>query len=219
MSSVRHHPGEDVLWDYHCGRLSGGQALIMRAHTETCAQCRADLRLLDAVGGAMLETADEVAMSENALDLALARIERPVEAETETMPALPRRPAFLQGFELPESLRDVVVKKRYWAAPGVWMAPVEAGDSSKTAKTFLMHVKKGMTMPEHTHRGREMTLVLKGRFSDALGQYEVGDLTVCDEVVHHSPSIQEDCLCLVTLEASILPLTWLGRLIQPISRV
>ncbi len=216
--NVSHHPGEDLLWDYYRGALPAGKALVVRTHLELCAHCRGDLNLFDAVGSAMLEQVEGVAMADNALDLALARIERPEEASVEAQPAA--LPAFLNGFDLPPGLHDSAIRGRYWAAPGVWMAPVDTG-AGKWAKTFLMFVKAGMVMPEHTHRGLEMTLVLKGRFSDVHGDYRVGDVTCCDDDICHSPAIaaDEDCLCLVYQEAPIIPKTWLGKVLQPFARI
>lgn len=216
--SVNHHPGEELLWDYYRGALPAGKALLVRTHLELCVHCRADLKLFDSIGAAMLEDVEGVPLADNALDLALARIERPGEAPV--MPVSAPLPAFLQGFELPPGVREAATRGRYWAAPGVWMAPVDTGTGT-WAKTFLMFVKAGMTMPEHTHRGLEMTLVLKGRFSDKNGDYALGDITCCDDDICHSPAIaaDEDCLCLVYQEAPIIPKTWLGKVLQPFARI
>lgn len=215
---VTHHPAEDVLWDYHRGRLTPGRALTVAVHLDLCPHCRSQLRLFDSIGGAFLEEIEGVELSDNALDLALARIERP---ETVTVPQAARHPAFLDGFALPDSLKTAVITGRYWAAPGVWMAPVHLDGAPLSDKTFLMSVKAGMVMPEHTHRGIETTIVLKGRFSDVFGEHQVGDYTSCDESHRHSPSIAEDgdCLCLVWQDAAIRPLTLLGKLLQPLARI
>ncbi len=216
--TARVHPPEDLLWDYHRGRLSPGVRLTVRTHIELCPQCRSELKLLDAVGGALLEDIDGVAMSDNALDLALARIERPEEPEPVTTV---KRPAFLEDFDLPETLKTADIPGRYWAAPGVWMAPVKFDEDTKGTKTYLMFVKRGMVMPEHTHRGCEITLMLKGTFNDLNGSYSRGDFVLCDEAIQHSPSVgaDEDCLCLVAQDGLILPKTWLGKLLQPFARI
>lgn len=216
MNSVRHHIAEDLLWDYHRGALPVGLRLTVEVHLELCPHCRAETALFDVIGGALLDDVEGVPLSESALDLALARIERPEEpVKTVAKP----HPAFLDGFDLPESLAARIAG-RYWAAPGVWIAPVHTDDAPKGSKTYLMHVKAGMTMPEHTHRGSEVTLVLKGRFSDVYGDYNQGDIAVCDDEHCHSPAIiDEDCLCLIWQAAPIVPKTWLGKLLQPFARI
>ena len=219
--STAHHPDEDMLWDYHRGALAPGIALGVRTHLDMCAQCRTDMRVFSAVGGALLDAAEGIAMSDNALDLALARIERP---EADVAPARRdiRQPAFLKGFELPDSLKQVQVKDRYFVAPGVWLAPIAVDRPVKGAKTYLMFVKAGMAMPEHTHRGREITVMLQGHYKDHKGDYHRGDFAQCDDSDDcHMPAMQGDvdCLCLVAQEAAIVPKTLLGWLLKPIARI
>lgn len=213
------HPGEDLLWDYHRGALTPGLALTVSTHLDRCPHCRSDLRVFDCVGGATLEQIDGVEMSASALDLALARIERPEEAPAARQAI--RHPAFLQGFDLPQSLKTIAVKNRYWAAPGVWIAPVEIEGAPKGSKTYLMHVKAGMIMPPHSHRGRETTVVLKGRFNDGSGEYGPGDFMAVADDHTHAPSVPEgeDCLCLIAQESAIVPHTWLGKALQPFARI
>lgn len=218
MQSVHHHPDDDILWHYCCGAASPGAALVVRAHIETCPHCRSGLKVFEALGGALLERIEGVAMSDAALELALARIERPAVAPARPVKKLP---AFLDGFALPPSVAAAAVRGRYWAAPGVWIAPIDTGETDRRIKTYLMYVKAGMIMPEHTHAGQEMTLMLKGSFTDKYGALAVGDFAVRTEEDSHSPAItaDEDCLCLVMQTAPIVPKTWLGRILQPFARI
>ena len=203
MTTAHHHPGEDLLWDYYRGALAPGLSLAVATHLELCPDCHNDLKLFDAIGGALLNDIEDAPMSDNALDLALARIERPIErpdADSEKPAVVAKRPAFLAGIELPASLQTAAIQDRYWAAPGVWMAPVVVPDAPKGSKTFLMHVKAGMAMPAHTHRGMEITVMLAGRYSDHKGTYARGDFSLCDDSDdRHCPVMQgdEDCMCLV----------------------
>ena len=215
-----YHPSEDVLWDYYRGALKPGLALVVRSHLELCPHCRADVALFDAVGGAMLDTIEGVAMADNALALALARIERP-ETPARAGPAR-KAPAFLDGVALPRALGDARIGNRYWVAPGVWLARVEPADAGRERHfTYLLRVPPGMAMPQHTHRGRETTVVLSGGFKDDSHSYGAGDFVCCDETDTHSPQTEadEDCICLIAHEAPIVPLTWLGRLLQPFARI
>jgi putative transcriptional regulator len=220
MSTV-HHPGEDLLWDYFRGALAPGLRLSVRAHLDLCPHCREDMRVLSAIGGTMLDEVEGVAISESALDLALARIERPEVPEAPKARPI-KQPAFLEGFALPDSLKGVQVKGRYWVAPGVWMAPVDLPQPARGSKTYLMFVKAGMAMPEHNHRGREITVMLQGRYKDHKGSYERGDFAMCDDSdTDHTPAMEGevDCLCLIAQEAAIIPQTWLGWLLKPIARI
>ncbi len=221
MSSVHFHPEDDMLRDYHRGALAAGQRLVVRAHLDMCVHCRNELKLMDVIGGAMLASIEGVAVAYNALDLALARIERPAEPVAKAAPSL-RRPKFLKGFDLPPSLEGVAIKDRYFVAPGVWLAPVEVEDPAPGSKTYFMYVKAGMAMPPHAHRGREMTLMFQGQYRDHKGLYARGDMATCDDSDdRHSPAMEGDvdCLCLVSQEAAIVPQTMLGWLLKPIARI
>ncbi|MGZ3299046.1 MAG: zf-HC2 domain-containing protein, partial [Asticcacaulis sp.] len=91
-----HHPAEDMLWDFHRGALKPGLSMVVRAHLDLCPHCREEMRLFDAIGGAMLDDLEGVPLTGNGLDLALARIERPEEPAASLVV---RHPAFLEGFE------------------------------------------------------------------------------------------------------------------------
>lgn len=215
-----YHPSEDVLWDYYRGALKPGLGLVVRSHLSLCPHCRNDIALFDGIGGVLLDEVEGVAMADNALDLALARVERP-EAAPVPVKARPKTPAFLDGIDLPEALKDARVRGRTFVAPGVWLARVDAPGAKPDHLTYLLRVPPGMAMPEHTHRGRETTVVLSGGFKDARHSYGVGDFVCCDEADRHSPETEadEDCICLIAQEQPIVPLTWLGRLLQPFARI
>ena len=222
LHDIGHHPAEDMLWDYYRGALKPGLGLVVRSHLDLCPHCRGDVALFDAIGSAMLDRAEGVAMADNALALALARIERPETPVVAPVKAPRKAPAFLDGVELPQSLKDSHIRGRYWVAPGVWLARVDPPDADRDAHfTYLLHVPPGMAMPQHTHRGRETTIVLKGSFKDGKNRYEVGDFVYCDDEDCHSPKTEthEDCICLIAHDAPIVPMTWLGKILQPFARI
>jgi len=218
MTYISHHPDELILLDFHRGRLASGQALLVRAHLEMCAHCRSTLHLFEAIGGSFLEETAPVEMAADALELAIARIERPESVSEE--PRASVQPAYLSDKDLPACLRQAAFKKRYWGAPGVWMAHLDTPQKGRNL-TYLMCVRGGMKMPLHGHEGMEMTLVLSGSFSDDNGVYRPGDCVVCEEGDPHSPLIaaDEDCLCLIAALAPIAPKTVLGKLLQPFARI
>jgi putative transcriptional regulator len=221
FSRVTHHPSEDMLWDYYRGALKPGLDLVVRSHLELCSHCHDDLVLFHAIGSAMLDEVEGIAVSDTALDLALARIERPDTPVPEAPVKAPRKaPAFLDGVDLPQTLKGAHIHGRHWVAPGVWLARVDVAGAGKSP-TYLLRVPPGMAMPEHTHRGRETTVVLKGRFSDSKGEYKVGDFVCCDDDDCHSPAVAADgdCICLIAQESPIVPMTWLGRILQPFARI
>ena len=72
-------------------------------------------------------------------------------------------------------------------------------------------------MPEHEHRGEEITVLLKGSFSDAEGKYVKGDFVVRHAGERHQPTatLDTDCICLVSLEQPVKPSSFWYRLLEP----
>jgi putative transcriptional regulator len=85
----------------------------------------------------------------------------------------------------------------------------------------LYHIKAGGKIPEHTHHGSEMTLVLEGGFSDAEGSYHQGDFLFREPSDVHAPTAlqSEDCICLAVLDAPLKFTGWKYRWMNPFLRL
>ena len=81
----------------------------------------------------------------------------------------------------------------------------------------LYHIRAGGRIPEHTHRGSEMTLILEGGFSDANGSYHKGDFLLRQPGDVHAPTAlqSEDCICLAVLDAPLKFTDWKFRWMNP----
>jgi putative transcriptional regulator len=223
VNMTHYHPENDQLLSLYLGHASQGEALIFKAHAELCGQCRQTLSLFDALGGMMFEDTAPVVMREDALNRALARLDRGLEEEERSQ--TPSRsntiPVCLKGFELPSVLVTASYQKQKKIAPGVWLLPLDKDYQKGTDKTYLMYVAPGMTMPIHDHKGTEITLVLEGAFSDDKGHYQKGDLLINEPGDVHAPSIGsgDGCLCLFTARGPIAPKTVLGKILQPFAGI
>lgn len=78
-----------------------------------------------------------------------------------------------------------------------------------------------MAVPEHSHRGLELTMVLQGAFSDEVDHFARGDVETADSDLHHMPvaDLGEDCICLAVTDAPLRFRAWLPRLAQPFLRI
>ena len=78
---------------------------------------------------------------------------------------------------------------------------------------MLLRVGGGRRVPEHSHGGQELTLILQGAYRDRFGVFAAGDIADHDEDVEHQPIAEpgEDCICLVAVDA---PLSFRSRLIR-----
>lgn len=212
MRTIKHHLTDDMIVGYSAGLLPEAVNLVVATHISLCDECRAALAAQDAVGGAVLEDVGEAALSEDCLDGALAMI-RGMGADPAPrdirMPSAPVAPAPLLDY-IGGSLDDVA-----WRPIGLGVRQAIL-KTSPDATARLLHIPAGTAMPDHGHRGLELTLVLKGAFRDDEGYFARGDIEIADADLHHTPvaDISEDCICLAVTDAP-LRLKGLARLAQP----
>ncbi len=219
---VRSHPKPLLLTQYYHAMLSPGLDLALEAHIDRCPQCRDILSAADAGEIARLPQGDEAPLPDETLVQSLAQsLERidALEAGSPRARPEPRWPKWLQAIALPNTMDPATVGRRHWPAPGVWIAPVALDGETRGARTYLISVKAGIAVPQHSHAGREITVVLSGNLADEGGVYGPGNLMDCDGSHSHAPAAATDCVCLVAAEAPVVMQTWIGRLIQPLAGI
>ena len=208
MTTPNHHPSADRLLEYAVGTLAGHRAMVVATHLQACRGCAAEVATNEAIGGVLLSALPPAPMNADALARALARIERPAPARPAT--------AFTSDWALipPPAVR-AARKRRRWAAPGVWVAPVIGGPFGR--RSYLLGIGPVIAVPRHTHRGVELVCVLKGAFEDDGVVYAPGDFCESGESVEHQPRVTADgeCVCLIAVDASLIARDWVGRLFQP----
>jgi putative transcriptional regulator len=205
---ISHHPPPDVLADSARGVLDYGAMLVVAAHVHACAVCRAEVKLWEGVGGALLEEEAPQPLSDGAFERMSARLNSTVTAPSHKN-ALPK---YLEAFSIPEPLRTQSFGSRFWVTPNIWFASVEKPAGSES-RTYLLYAKPNTKLSVHTHVGREMTIILHGAFRDGSDLYAASDFAMVDDAVTHSPAVtgDQDCLCLISADAPM-------RLSNPIAR-
>lgn len=214
--SIRHHPSDDLLFEYAAGSLDEAWSLAIATHLALCPACRAAVARGEAVGGTLVAEAAPAAMADDALDRVLARLDG--------LPAEVRQPAGPVARDpdmvLPQPLRGYVggdVDRLDWKRLGVgaFQIPIATGGRA-TAR--LLRIPGGLAVPEHGHRGGELTLVLAGSFSDEGGRFGRGDLEYGDDDLQHQPIADpgEDCICLAVTDAPLRFKGLVARLAQPL---
>jgi putative transcriptional regulator len=208
------HPYETTLLDYARGALKPGARVVVASHLETCAVCAADVHALEAAAGCLIDGLVPAELQDHALEMILASIERPIPAPAPLAPLAAS--SLLRDVDAPAALRRADIGPARWMAPGVRVAKLRGVGEGEMA--YLLRVAPGMRMPDHGHRGAELTLVLKGSFSDHMGHYRVGDLAEVGEDNEHSPTVgaDEDCVCLVAAQGVMRMKEWLPRVLQPL---
>lgn len=86
--------------------------------------------------------------------------------------------------------------------PGVKECRIETDDGTTA---ILYRIRGGKKMPQHTHEGSEVTLVIRGAFRDETGTYGRGAVAITDEDIDHTPVAVEgeECLCFAVMDAPL----------------
>jgi len=211
---IQHHLTDALMMAYSAGSLPEAFSLTVATHISMCDECRARLGAFDTVGGALLEGTDEVAMTRDSFAATMARIRA---ARPEVKPA-PRRAGLL-----PVPLQDYIggdLDAVRWRPVGMGVRQAIL-PTSKAATARLLHIPAGAAVPDHGHRGTELTLVLQGAFVDQVSRFGPGDIEIVNEDLNHTPvaDIGADCICLAATDAPLRFRALMPRLAQPFLRI
>lgn len=217
--TIHHHLSDSTLMSYAAGNCSEAVSLAVAAHLSQCKHCRVKLRRLEMIGGALLETGPSKAMSENALDKVLARINASPDNNHISAPD-PLPDNFianpLDNF-LPNGLDNIRWRT---VAPGIKTHTlIQSAQEKSTAK--LIKIAPGMTIPEHSHSDTELTLVLHGSYSDEVGRFCEGDIADLDQSIKHQPiaDTSESCICLIAMDGPLIFNQFVPRMMQLVSGI
>lgn len=218
-----HHPDEALLFDYATGRTSEAEGLIVATHLTLCPECRHKVAEFEAIGGAIVDDITPVAMADNAFAAVLSEIGS--DAAVNRATAIPTaatpvsRDAVPVGGSsmLPRPILTYLDNPRTLTWNSVVRGLEEVSLPIDCATVKLLRIRAGMAMPQHTHGGTEMTMVLAGGFTDETGHYQRGDVAATDAAVDHRPVADagEDCVCLIVTDAPLRLTGPIGRLLNP----
>jgi len=217
MTNIKHHLTDALLMAYSAGTLPEAFNLTVAAHLSMCDDCRARQGAFDTVGGAMLENCERVRMDQGSLEATMARIR--------AAPVIPTQrastPKLASG--LPTPLFDYIggdLDTVKWRPVGMGVKQAIL-PTSRDATARLLFIPAGAAVPDHGHRGTELTLVLRGAFQDETDHFGPGDIEVANEDLHHTPvaDIGEDCICLAATDAPLRFSGLIPRIAQPFLRI
>lgn len=168
----------------------------------------------NALGGALLETQSDVGVGPEALQRTLEKIAAggPVEKLKNRSDA-----------EFPAPLIDYIgdsLDSIKWQPIGMGVKQSILSTSSE-ATARLLYIPPGTAIPDHSHSGIEMTLVLKGAFADKTEYFAEGDVEIADGSTNHTPVAADGtpCICLAVTEAPLKFRNIFHRMIQPLMRI
>jgi putative transcriptional regulator len=209
--AVLPHPNEPsaldaILAGYACGSLSPALHALVGAHLELSAHNRGFVSALETTLGESV-----AAGSGRAIRQREARLDAIFAEPAIAMPRVhpceaPRALTHFLGAPLDRlDFRAVL--------PGIRECRI---DIDPDARAVLYRIRPGRKMPQHSHEGLEVTLVLKGGFTDATGHFRRGDMVVADEHLDHVPvaDADEECICFAVMDAPLKLTGTFGRLIN-----
>jgi putative transcriptional regulator len=214
--TIRHHISDPLLMAYSTGTLPEAFSLVVATHISMCDDCRARLMSFDAIGGALIE--DEAAdLADASVDAIMARITGLPQGDG------PVRAARAPKGVLPAPLRDYVggdLAEVKWRSIGMGVRQAIL-PTARDASARLLYIPAGQAVPDHGHRGMELTLVLQGAFRDSEDRFGPGDLEIATEDLEHTPVAEAgaDCICLAATDAPLRFNKLIPRMAQPFFRI
>ena len=244
------HPDIHWLIDYAAGSLPLSHALCVAAHNEHCAACRHKAGELSAIGGSLISSGHQPSLGEEHLltceiskvdetsqlnDALLEKVWAAIDEcdPGESGPQFAPKPvashqadlsAGLNETPLPNCVQKLLpsdIENISWKKLGrsVSVAHLASGDTKR--EVALHRLQPGRGVANHDHCGQEVTVVLRGSFSDQQGRYLPGDFLVMQAGQAHRPTASGDmeCICLSVVDAPIKFTGPLNRLIDPFLKI
>ncbi len=206
---------EEAITEYAAGTLSPAKHMIIACQSELSADVAANVCEQEAIAASLLDDIEPVSMSDKFMQSVLQSLPDHKTPAQDLAPVSGLAPKTLRN-ALGHGLRDMKWKTM---VPGVSVYDVLGNRRYETGdRLYLLRVKGGMQMPEHSHRGEEWSLILTGQYSVGDKTYSRGDLHIEDERETHAPYINEgeDCICLIMTQGPLVMKNFLPKVVQKI---
>lgn len=223
-----HHPSEATLVSFAAGALSPEMTAVAATHVEVCRHCREVLANAERIGGLLLgqqlpagPDAAQMARQRGAMLDRLDESTSGISAATIDSHAVATRRADPECLPFPLQVyfgRSWSALRWRWIAPGVHMIRAVHSDRDTL---ILLKIAPGRSVPVHSHRGTELTQILRGAYDDALGHFGPGDAADLDDETEHQPITApgSPCICVAAMDAPLRFPGWLAGKLQPLIRI
>lgn len=231
---IKHHPSNEILLLHTKGELPLSLSLAVSAHIEMCEECqKVQQALTQQESDATWQAADTSAVAQkhsvDSLDLVsdvtvnedlsdmLAHImeQAPEELLFEASKPTATKVAG-RNYSLPRAFRQY--DKLKWSGIGA-VSRARVVSESDDVRGSLLHIDKDASIPQHSHKGYELTLLLDGSFEDENGKYERGDFIWLEGDHQHSPYTKEGCLCYAVQNAPLHFVSGVSKVLNPLGKM
>jgi len=213
---IKHHPKFELIQSFVNGELPASLSAGIAIHAEMCPKCRHQIaQLTDQVAEVNFEDdyQDNLSVEDLNMDQMIAAI---TESDDIFLPPENDEKSVVfnnKTYVLPKALNNMVVGK---AANIGKLSRSRIQLNENEIHTSLLQMQPGGGVPEHTHKGFELTLLLEGSFQDDNGEYVKGDFIMLDASHQHHPVSIEGCLCYTVANDALHFTQGINKLLNPI---
>lgn len=222
---IKHHPKFEFIQGFVNGDLPASLSAGIAIHAEMCPTCQKQIaQLTEQVAEASFEQAflhkfciddanDMDQLNDVDFDEMISNI---TESDAVVQPQIPSNLTMsFKGdeYQLPTVLSRMEFGKTAQIGK---LARARVQLNEGEIHTSLLHIEPGGGVPEHTHNGFELTVLLAGSFSDDQGEYVAGDFIMLDGRDQHNPVSEHGCLCYTVVNDSLHFTQGINKLLNPI---
>lgn len=199
--SFSHHPDVSTLMTCSAGSQPEALCAVVVSHISMCGSCREELGRMEQIGVTLFERLPEThAASWNQvlqdLDASIEPAQPPAKAPKHTQIScdVPVPLIGVLGSEL-----DAIAWRELAAGVSQFVVPLTAGAKGDLR---LIKLAPGRELPRHGHRGEELTIILRGGYSDDFDTFKRGDFSDLDDDAEHAvkADAKDGCILLIASE-------------------
>ena len=219
---ITHHPKFELIQSFVNGDLPASISAGIAIHAEMCSKCRDQIaQLTDHVAEVSFEdTASSTHAAYDNSNTALLNVDDMIANITQSDEIFEATPQAQQtvefsekSFVLPKALNNMELGKTASIGP---LSRARILLDEDEIRASLLRMEPGGSVPEHTHKGFELTLLLDGSFDDENGKYVKGDFIVLDGSHQHHPISEEGCICYTVANDALHFTQGINKLLNPI---
>ncbi|PKF63354.1 hypothetical protein CW745_00420 [Psychromonas sp. psych-6C06] len=212
---IKHHPNEELLAQYCRGELPFSLSIALSAHIEMCPECKAKEQRIVASQAQQTWNGEQVELADFG-DMLQGILATPV-TKSKKIVAKQDTQVLIEGKQitLPHAFRSFEHLK--WTGFGA-ISRARVISDEENVRASLLHIKEGGEIPQHQHKGYELTLLLDGSFTDEHGTYSKGDFMLLSGEINHSPKTDKGCLCYTVQDAPLHFISGMSKVLNPLGK-
>lgn len=223
---MKYHPSHELLTAFASAELPASLSIAISAHLELCPQCQNHVDALSKHNAEQIfahdsekhhELVSEQDIDDMMFDEIIDDMVNDITVDDTLFEVQEMSPIEVefkgQHYSLPRALQSLTLQKPQKLGK-LTRSRIDLQDGQ--LKTSLLHIEPGGSVPMHTHKGFELTLLLSGEFSDSMGHYQAGDFIWLTGDHEHAPSTETGCLCLTVSSDALQFTQGISKILNPI---